>query len=704
MNAPWTSPPPFAAAGFHHMIGALRTRTALAASLARPAPVPVPVMPESSTPIPDGFQRHTERAATILIPVDAPDAFINPIQEYNRDLSVACIKQWATQREAKLRAKWTEKHEREGERGVQRRYQAAVRKWERERGGQAAGEAGREAAAGGKPELKDFAAIDEFRCPKYTVLEALSATGLRSIRYAQELPNVGLVLANDMSAQACDAMRRNVEYNNVHAIPVPSTSHAPNDGPIARGKGRRRFQRTGVVVNEGDANTLIYNHRAEGDRVDVIDLDPYGTAAPFIDSAIQGVADAGLLCVTCTDLAVLAGGNYPEKCFANYGGAPAKAEYSHEAALRLVLGSLSTSAARYGRYIEPLLSLSIDFYVRVFVRVHTGPQQVKHTASKHGIVYCCSYCQAHTAQAFGRVQKRTNPNGREIELFKFGAGVGVGGCEFCGNGSLVAGPMWLGPLHQPEFCAAVVDSVEREKEHYTTHARIKGMVSVARDELPTMFYFTPSKIASFFRSSCPSLTEYVSALLNAGYSVSRSHAAAGSIKTDAPMSFVHDVIREFIKTHPVRRDKISDGSPVLKLLDKPQTHEVSFALHPLAKSFTAKNDLVRYQLNPTANWGPKARPTNKGKHDVGGGQGLLGVQAGATETSDELTAELGLKDEDEADIPVVDAEALIEETVEEVPLERGTKRDADADADALISAAKKQKTEPMLDEEAAFNA
>lgn len=38
------------------------------------------------------------------------------------------------------------------------------------------------------------------------------------------------------------------------------------------------------------------------------------------------------------------------------------------------------------------------------------------------------------------------------------------------------------------------------------------------------------------------------------------------------MSFVHDVIREFIKTHPVRRDKISDGSPVLKLLEKPQTY------------------------------------------------------------------------------------------------------------------------------------
>ena len=30
-----------------------------------------------------------------------------------------------------------------------------------------------------------------FKQPKFTVLEALSATGLRSIRYAQELPNVG---------------------------------------------------------------------------------------------------------------------------------------------------------------------------------------------------------------------------------------------------------------------------------------------------------------------------------------------------------------------------------------------------------------------------------------------------------------------------------------------------------------------------------
>jgi len=57
----------------------------------------------------------------------------------------------------------------------------------------------------------------------------------------------------------------------------------------------------------------MYNHRTEGSRVDVVDLDPYGTTAPFIDAAVQSVNDTGLLCVTCTDLSVLAIRNYPEK-------------------------------------------------------------------------------------------------------------------------------------------------------------------------------------------------------------------------------------------------------------------------------------------------------------------------------------------------------------------------------------------------------
>lgn len=141
-------------------------------------------------------------------------------------------------------------------------------------------------------------------------------------------------------------------------------------------------------------------------------------------------------------------------------------------------------------------------------------------------------------------------------------------------------------------------------------------------------------------------------------------------------------------------------------------HEISFALHPAAKQFTTKKDLVRYQLNPTANWGPKARPTNKGKQTVGGGEGLLGVQGSAIEAEDaselvadeEVAAELGLEDEDALMKPAVDAETLIEETVElteDVPA--GVKRAPSSD---LEQEGKKRKVQSLTleEEEAALNA
>lgn len=42
---------------------------------------------------------------------------------------------------------------------------------------------------------------------------------------------------------------------------------------------------------------------------DVVDLDPYGTPAMFLDSAMQSVKDGGLMLVTATDMAVLCGNN-----------------------------------------------------------------------------------------------------------------------------------------------------------------------------------------------------------------------------------------------------------------------------------------------------------------------------------------------------------------------------------------------------------
>lgn len=48
----------------------------------------------------------------------------------------------------------------------------------------------------------------------------------------------------------------------------------------------------------------------------------------------QAIRNGGLLCITCTDLAVLCGNN-PEVCFARYRAVPGKAQYVHENAIRI---------------------------------------------------------------------------------------------------------------------------------------------------------------------------------------------------------------------------------------------------------------------------------------------------------------------------------------------------------------------------------
>ncbi|PJF17261.1 hypothetical protein PSACC_02927 [Paramicrosporidium saccamoebae] len=164
-----------------------------------------------------------------------------------------------------------------------------------------------------------------------TILEALSATGLRSIRYAKELPKIVRIYANDLDPSAVETIKRNVKLNSEDA------SHIINI----------------IQPIQGDANASMHRLKYEGQQLDVIDLDPYGSAAPFIDSAVQSIADGGLLCVTCTDLAVLCA-THPETCFAKYGGLPVRGDVCHEASHSNSSAILNAGYAVSGSHCEPL--------------------------------------------------------------------------------------------------------------------------------------------------------------------------------------------------------------------------------------------------------------------------------------------------------------------------------------------------------------
>ncbi|TNN41273.1 tRNA (guanine(26)-N(2))-dimethyltransferase [Liparis tanakae] len=149
-----------------------------------------------------------EGKAAILFP-SANEVFYNPVQEFNRDLTCAVITEFARELLAQRGVKLV--------RGLR-------------------------------------------------VLEGLSASGLRSVRFALEVPGLQSVTANDFSTKAAALIARNVEYNGVGHL---------------------------VSASCRDASMLMYEMRGKKQRYDVIDLDPYGSPAAFLDAAVQAVGEGG---------------------------------------------------------------------------------------------------------------------------------------------------------------------------------------------------------------------------------------------------------------------------------------------------------------------------------------------------------------------------------------------------------------------------
>ena len=56
-------------------------------------------------------------------------------------------------------------------------------------------------------------------------------------------------------------------------------------------------------------------------------------------------------------------------------------------ALRMVLYCINTIANKQGKQIEPLMSLTVDFYVRLFIRVRESAEECQKSLSRYSNVY-----------------------------------------------------------------------------------------------------------------------------------------------------------------------------------------------------------------------------------------------------------------------------------------------------------------------------
>lgn len=603
--------------------------------------------------------------------------FYNPIQQFNRDLTVLAIRAYGKERMAQKQAasraragKFADKKRKRKEQAQTDRpvkspktsdsATATTESHEAQAGSEiqdataiAADQTTEEATnVAEDPETSAPAGNDEAPKPDaqlpFTILDALSASGLRALRYAHEIPFATTVTANDILKAAAEAIERNATHNG-----LLDRINISVDDALAH--------MYSLVVRELRRISLAPKSKPTScEKYDVLDLDPYGSAAPFLDAAVQAVRDdGGLLCVTCTDSGVWASNGYPEKCYALYGGVPVKGWYSHEAGIRLILHAIEASAAKYGLAMEPLLSLSVDFYSRVFVRIRKSPSMVKFQGGKNMVVYSCGGCGSWTTQLL--MKNKPSPNKKGSGLFYkhgFASAPTVDQtCAHCASTMLLAGPMYAGRIHSPEFIKNVIaEADEASPEIYGTRERVRGMLQTALEEFlpspkevqaessetgdgtkklkkslteaqvaaidPYPFFFHPSTVSGIIHCASPPEPALRGALLGLGYRVTRSHCKAGSMKTDAPWSAIWHVFREWVRQKaPITEANIKPGTPAYRILrlgeakpagdgtEEDKGPEVVFdenlGRYPDPKKY------VRYQMNPRENWGPMNRATGK---------------------------------------------------------------------------------------------
>ncbi|XP_043704199.1 probable tRNA (guanine(26)-N(2))-dimethyltransferase 2 [Telopea speciosissima] len=424
----------------------------------------------------------------------------------------------------------------------------------------------------------------------HRVLEALSASGLRALRYAREVEGIGKVVALDNDKASVEACKRNIKFN----------------GSVAMSK---------VESHLADARVFMLTHPKE---FDVVDLDPYGSPSVFLDSAVQSVVDGGMLMCTATDMAVLCGGN-GEVCYSKYGSYPLRGKYCHEMALRILLACIESHANRYKRYIVPVLSVQMDFYVRVFVRIFSSASAMKNTPLKLSYVYQCIGCDSFHLQCLGRTVEKNN----SVRYLPGFGPVVPQECSDCGKKFNMGGPIWSAPIHDQEWVASILANVKSMKDRYPAYDRISAVLTTISEELPDVPLFVSlHNLCATLKCTSPSAVMFRSAVINAGYRISGTHVNPLGLKSDASMDVIWDIMRCWVKSHPVKAQSPDQSGSVI--LAKEPTLQANFARAVASLSKAQAKKVARFLPNPERHWGPKLRA---GRQITSKHASLLGPEA-----------------------------------------------------------------------------
>ena len=263
-----------------------------------------------------------------------------------------------------------------------------------------------------------------------------------------------------------------------------------------------------VETVRSDANALLSSR-----RFGAVDLDPFGSPAPFTDAACRSAVR--YLFVTATDTAPLCGAHL-RAGMRRYFARPMNTEYHAEVGLRILLGFVARELVKYDRGLVPLCCFAREHFVRLHLGLAEGAAAGDATLARIGYVHQCRRCPGRAEQP-GLLPEPTP-------------------CPACDGETSPIGPLWLGAVSDSAMVAAMRGAVAGATLAQGT--ALDRLLALLEAELPTSTFYDYHVLAKREGVSPPPIGTVLERLRKEGYRASRAHYAGTAVKTDAPLDAV----------------------------------------------------------------------------------------------------------------------------------------------------------------------
>ncbi len=311
-----------------------------------------------------------------------------------------------------------------------------------------------------------------------TAADLMAASGVRALRLAAE-GNAQEVLANDSDCLSAYVIKINVRLNGLNNI----------------------------KVNCSDARLMADKMSWEGNRVGYIDLDPFGSPAPYLDSFLKAVKRGGIIGITATDTPPLFG-LYPDKLFRFYGVWGKKFPFHKEFGIRALIYFVVRTAARFDLVAKPILSYGREHYVRTFFSMDKGA-----LASSDLLKDNIGWIE-YLGRDFKVIKGKDLPEKKD---------------------NILVGPVWIGNISDINIAKRIRPISDEASD------LLKAIIVEA--EGPPLYYILDN-ICSSMKTKVPKIREVISRLKELGYFASRTHLEPLGIKTNASRKDLEEIIEK----------------------------------------------------------------------------------------------------------------------------------------------------------------